>query len=63
MHLQDTEWIVVVAGIAAFLNSVTVGESRSFSEKHKFASVKILPVHSMRVVPKISHHNAKMLDC
>ena len=34
MHLQDTEWIVVVGAIAAFLNSVTIGDSRGLYNEH-----------------------------
>ena len=34
MQLQDMEWVVVVGGIAAFLNSVTVGDSRGLDNEH-----------------------------
>lgn len=40
--MHDTEWIVVLGGIAAFLNAVTVGEPGSH---HAFdSSVDVLTV-------------------
>ena len=44
--MHNTDWIVVLGGIAAFLNAVTVGEPRShhpFDSNFDFVPVLVSP--------------------